>query len=199
MLRDEGSLFSSLNQSRIPFRHENQRGDIRPNLVKAIGPVGHCGSAQAALWSATKLSGGSASSGVSREVPLVRISLDLAAEKGPEIDQRGLERRRPFSRGTGGSNPSSSSGESSANRLALEILGSVHERGRSPDAVTTAKTAGGMIRQFRLSSGTRRIAHDSVRRSGSAPAAPFARTRDRGRRWRYFGSRRERNVAIPMR
>jgi hypothetical protein len=34
-----------------------------------------------------------------------------------------------------------------------------------------------MIRQFRLSSGTRRIAHDSVRRSGSAPAAPFARTR----------------------
>ena len=88
----------------------------------------------------------------------------------------------PFRRGTSGSNPSRSSGESSANRLALEILGSVHERGRSPDAVTTAKTAGGMIRQFRLSSGTRRIAHDSVRRSGSAPAAPFARTRDRGRR-----------------
>ena len=32
MLRDEGSLFSSLDQSRIPFRHENQRGDIRRNL-----------------------------------------------------------------------------------------------------------------------------------------------------------------------
>jgi hypothetical protein len=33
--------------------------------------------------------------------------------------------------GSKGSKPLSSSGESSANRLALEILGSVHERGRS--------------------------------------------------------------------
>ena len=40
---------------------------IRPNLVKVIGPVGCCGSAQAAcLRSAKKLSGGSASSGVNR-------------------------------------------------------------------------------------------------------------------------------------
>src|ERR1700730_17797711 len=90
----------------------------------------------------------------------------------------GTSERPILDGGTDGSNPVPSSGESSATRLALEILGSVHERGRSPDAVTTAKTAGGMIRQFRLSSGTRRIAHDSVRRSGSAPAAPFARTRE---------------------
>ena len=44
----------------------NQLGDIRPNLVKAIGPVRRRGSAQAASWSAKKLSGGSASSGVNR-------------------------------------------------------------------------------------------------------------------------------------
>jgi hypothetical protein len=44
----------------------NPRDDIRPNLVKAIGPVRRCGAAQAALWSAKKLSGGSASSGAIR-------------------------------------------------------------------------------------------------------------------------------------
>jgi hypothetical protein len=44
----------------------NQIGDTPPNLVKAIGPVRRRGSAQAALWSAKKLSGGSASSGVNR-------------------------------------------------------------------------------------------------------------------------------------
>jgi Na+/H+ antiporter NhaD/arsenite permease-like protein len=43
-----------------------QRGYIRPNLVKAIGPVPRRGAAQAVLWSAKKLSGGSASSGVNR-------------------------------------------------------------------------------------------------------------------------------------
>ena len=45
----------------------NKRGDIRPNLVKAIGPVRRRGSAQAASWSAKKLSGGSASSDVNLE------------------------------------------------------------------------------------------------------------------------------------
>jgi hypothetical protein len=39
---------------------------IRPNLVKAIEPVPCRRSAQAVLWSAKKLSGGSASSGVNR-------------------------------------------------------------------------------------------------------------------------------------
>src|SRR5271170_2602618 len=43
-----------------------KRGDMRPNLVNAIGPVRRRGSAQAALCSAKKLSGGSASSGVNR-------------------------------------------------------------------------------------------------------------------------------------
>ena len=37
-----------------------------------------------------------------------RESLFLAEEKEPEVDQSGLERRRPFSRGTSGSNPSRS-------------------------------------------------------------------------------------------
>jgi hypothetical protein len=39
---------------------------IRPNLVRAIGPVPGRRSAQAALWSAKKLSGGSASDAVNR-------------------------------------------------------------------------------------------------------------------------------------
>ena len=39
---------------------------IRPNLVRAIGPVPCRRSAQAALWSAKKLSGGSASDAVNR-------------------------------------------------------------------------------------------------------------------------------------
>src|SRR5438874_7924155 len=41
--------------------------------------------------------------------------LILGEEKGPEVDQGDLERRRPFSRGTSGSNPSSSRRESIAN------------------------------------------------------------------------------------
>src|ERR1700737_1003916 len=50
----------------------------------------------------------------------------------PMISARTARIDDNLGRGTDGSNPLPSSGESSATRLALEILGSVHERGRSP-------------------------------------------------------------------
>ena len=47
------------------------------------------------------------------------MSLDSRAGEGLEVDQGGLERRRPLHRGTSGSNPLCSSGESSTNLRAL--------------------------------------------------------------------------------
>jgi hypothetical protein len=59
-------LVATIGPERHPVSPMNKRGETRPNLVKPIGPVRRRGSAQAALWSAKKLSGGSASSGVNR-------------------------------------------------------------------------------------------------------------------------------------
>jgi hypothetical protein len=83
--------------------------------------------------------------GFEPSVPLARVSLDARGgeEAGGRSDR--FERRRPYSRGTSGSNPSSSSGESAANPAssarAPRIFAQRLAGQRSPPAPRRARNA----------------------------------------------------------